>query len=344
MSSTALKKVKRISKSKTKQSLAEPNATPTSLSKGLKPKLTKTEEPAHKTKTKLAKSEGTKRAERPQVTTAKETRHNTVANAPNRAARLERKPPGPWRAPSSSPSLSPTSDFEPPHSEDDEPEVPEDEDSPGEENVHLYGFSTDEDSSDDDLDVDEEAGLDVGSLPTVARDDATVKSRLERAKRKPVSETGVVYLSRIPHGFYEDEMRAYFSQFGEISRLRLSRNKRTGRSKHYGFIEFVSAPVAQIVAETMDNYLLMGHIMNCKIIPKDEVHPELWVGANRRWRVVPTYRLAQAQHNKPRSEKQQRAAEKRLINRQEARKRKLAEAGIVYDFGEVGYKKPKSTA
>ena len=72
----------------------------------------------------------------------------------------------------------------------------------------------------------------------------------------------------------------------------------TGRSKHYGFIEFASAPVAQIVAETMDNYLLMGHILTCKVIPKDKVHPELWVGANRRWRVVPTYRLAQAQHNK----------------------------------------------
>ena len=48
----------------------------------------------------------------------------------------------------------------------------------------------------------------------------------------------------------------------------------------------------------MDNYLLMGHIMTCKVIPKDKVHPELWVGANRKWRVVPTYRLAQAQHNK----------------------------------------------
>lgn len=73
---------------------------------------------------------------------------------------------------------------------------------------------------------------------------------------------------------------------------------KTGRSKHYGFVEFASAPVAQIVAETMDNYLLMGHILTCKVIPKDEVHPELWVGANRKWRVVPTYRLAQAQHNK----------------------------------------------
>ena len=72
----------------------------------------------------------------------------------------------------------------------------------------------------------------------------------------------------------------------------------TGKSKHYGFIEFDSSDVAQIVAETMDNYLLMGHIMRCKVIPKDEVHPELWVGANRKWRAVPAARLARAEHDK----------------------------------------------
>lgn len=39
-------------------------------------------------------------------------------------------------------------------------------------------------------------------------------------------ERGVLYLGRIPHGFFEDEMRAYFTQFGDVTRLRLSRNKR----------------------------------------------------------------------------------------------------------------------
>ena len=115
-------------------------------------------------------------------------------------------------------------------------------------------------------------------------------------------------------------MKSYFSQFGDVTRLRLSRNKRvchpfffpsshvaltliqTGRSRHYGFIEFESSAVAQIVAETMDNYLLMGHILTCKIIPKDEVHPELWVGANRKWRAVPKDRVARVQHNKVRLE------------------------------------------
>lgn len=61
----------------------------------------------------------------------------------------------------------------------------------------------------------------------------------------------------------------------------------TGASKHYAFIEFAYASVAQIVQETMDNYLLSGHILVCKVVPDDEIHPKLWIGANRTFRPVP---------------------------------------------------------
>jgi nucleolar protein 15 len=74
----------------------------------------------------------------------------------------------------------------------------------------------------------------------------------------------------------------------------------TGRSKHYAFIEFSSAAVAQIVAETMDNYLLMGHILRCKVISKEEVHPQLWVGANKKFRRVPRERIERVKQNKVR--------------------------------------------
>ena len=92
---------------------------------------------------------------------------------------------------------------------------------------------------------------------------------------------------RIPHGFYEPQMRAYFSQFGNISRLRLSRNRTTGASKHYAFLEFESAAVAAVVAATMDNYLLFGHILKCKLVPREQVHEKLWIGANKRFKKVP---------------------------------------------------------
>lgn len=102
-----------------------------------------------------------------------------------------------------------------------------------------------------------------------------------------MSRTDPIYYRRIPHGFYEHQMRAYFSQFGEITRLRLSRNRTTGRSKHYAFLEFASNTVAKIVAETMDNYLLYGHILKCKYLPQDQIHPELWKGSNRRYKIIP---------------------------------------------------------
>ena len=86
-------------------------------------------------------------------------------------------------------------------------------------------------------------------------------------------------------------MRAYFSQFGSISRLRLSRNRRTGQSKHYAFIEFASSDVARIAADTMNNYLLFGHILKCRTIPKEQIHENLWKGANRRFKIVPRNKI-----------------------------------------------------
>ena len=37
-------------------------------------------------------------------------------------------------------------------------------------------------------------------------------------------ERGVIYLGHIPFGFFEQEMKAYFEQFGHVTRMRLSRN------------------------------------------------------------------------------------------------------------------------
>ena len=95
-------------------------------------------------------------------------------------------------------------------------------------------------------------------------------------------------------------MRAYFSQFGHINRLRLSRNKRTGHSKHYAFIEFASAEVARIATLTMNNYLLFGHILKCRVVPDDQVHPNLWKGANRPFKPVPRNAIERKKLETPR--------------------------------------------
>jgi nucleolar protein 15 len=139
----------------------------------------------------------------------------------------------------------------------------------------------------------------------------------------------VLYVGRIPHGFYEDEMRSYFSQFGDITRLRISRNKRTGASKHYGFIEFRHASVAKIAAETMHNYLLFGHLLQCKIIPNNLVHSDTFKGANRKFRPIPK-KLSVLETSQPaqKTEVQLKRAEERKMKKQNKLSNRLAELGI----------------
>ncbi|KAB1211962.1 hypothetical protein CJ030_MR5G023730 [Morella rubra] len=101
-------------------------------------------------------------------------------------------------------------------------------------------------------------------------------------EQKPLEDKAtVLYLGRIPHGFYEKEMEGFFSQFGKIKRLRIARNKKvghpglTGKSKHFGFIEFESTEVAKIVADCMHNQLLFEHLLQVHLIPPEHVHPKI---------------------------------------------------------------------
>uniref|UniRef100_A0A1A9UNV4 RRM domain-containing protein n=1 Tax=Glossina austeni TaxID=7395 RepID=A0A1A9UNV4_GLOAU len=96
--------------------------------------------------------------------------------------------------------------------------------------------------------------------------------KLKKRKRasKPIKNRGVVFVKHLPHGFFEEQMRNYFSQFGDVTRLRLVRSKRTGGSKGYAFVEFRYPEVAQVAAETMNNYLMFQKVLKAAFIPPDE--------------------------------------------------------------------------
>lgn len=143
------------------------------------------------------------------------------------------------------------------------------------------------------------------------------------------------FYRRIPHGFYEHEMRAYFSQFGEITRLRLSRNRITGRSKHYAFVEFESVSVAKIVAATMDNYLMYGHILKCKYVPSDQLHPEVWKGANRRFKKTPWNRIEKKRLDKGKTRDQWSDRIEREQKKRLAKAEKLKDLGYEFELPQL---------
>ncbi|XP_015918233.1 MKI67 FHA domain-interacting nucleolar phosphoprotein-like [Parasteatoda tepidariorum] len=112
--------------------------------------------------------------------------------------------------------------------------------------------------------------------------EAKREKRLRKKQAKLAQQTdcgpGTIYIGHIPHGFYETEMKQYFSQFGEVTNLRLAKSRRSLRSKGYAFIQFKSADVAKVVAETMNNYLFFERLLKCEYVPEDKLHPDVFKG------------------------------------------------------------------
>ncbi|MCJ1283941.1 hypothetical protein MMC26_003272 [Xylographa opegraphella] len=195
----------------------------------------------------------------------------------------------------------------------------------------LKGFESEEEDGDEPPnEMGFESGQEVPGLP----DKRGLSAKLKKAKA--TEEPGVVYIGRIPHGFHEHEMRSYFSQFGTVNHVRLSRSKKTGNSKHYAFLEFASAEVAKIVANTMDNYLMFGHILKCKLVPKEQVHPSLWKGADRRFKKVPWNQIEGRKLDLPAGWE---VWEKRIETEKKRREKKAEQTkAIGYEFESPGLK------
>ncbi|XP_022134394.1 uncharacterized RNA-binding protein C1827.05c [Momordica charantia] len=154
--------------------------------------------------------------------------------------------------------------------------------------------------------------------------------------QKPLENTAtVLYIGRIPHGFFEKEMEGFFGQFGKVKRLRIARNKKTGKSRHFGYIEFESPEVAKIVADSMHNYLLYEHILKVHLIPPEHVHPKLWKGFNYRYKPLNLFELERKQHNKERTLSEHRKLVERILKRDQARQKRIRAAGIEYECPEI---------
>jgi len=168
-----------------------------------------------------------------------------------------------------------------------------------------------------------------------------MKERISKEKRKGKDvkddePKGVIYLGHLPYGFFEDQLRGFFTQFGDISRLRLSRSKKSGRSKSYCFIEYDDPIVARIVADTMNGYIMFGRSLKCEVIPNEKVHPKMFAGANKKYFPKRTKIMHRKLHNSTKSSEQLEKNIQKLLDNEEKKRIKLKELGIDYDF--PGYK------
>lgn len=87
------------------------------------------------------------------------------------------------------------------------------------------------------------------------------------------TQNAVIYLGHLPYGFQEDQLKAYFSQYGEVLAVKLARSKATARSKGYAFVQFRYPEVAEIVSDNMNGYLLLGKVIVSNVLPATQKNP-----------------------------------------------------------------------
>ncbi|XP_053663775.1 MKI67 FHA domain-interacting nucleolar phosphoprotein [Anopheles marshallii] len=83
-----------------------------------------------------------------------------------------------------------------------------------------------------------------------------------------VKGSGLIFIKHLPRGFHEEEMREFFSQFGDIVRVCVARSKKTMQSKGYGYVHFRFHEVAEIAASAINNYMMFGRVLKANALPK----------------------------------------------------------------------------
>ncbi|CAH7191906.1 Nifk [Phodopus roborovskii] len=157
-----------------------------------------------------------------------------------------------------------------------------------------------------------------------------VRQRVQKQKKEGNLNPGVIFLGHLPSTLSETHIYDYFTQFGAISRFRLSRSKRTGNSRGYAFVEFESEDVAKIVAETMDNYLFGERLLSCKFMPPEKVHKDLF----KEWNVPfhqPSFPSVK-RYNQKRGRFEMLKMEYRFKRKEKLLRKKLAKKGFDYSF------------
>ncbi|XP_011640304.1 MKI67 FHA domain-interacting nucleolar phosphoprotein-like [Pogonomyrmex barbatus] len=161
------------------------------------------------------------------------------------------------------------------------------------------------------------------------------KPRVKQFKAQKSENKGIVYVGHIPHGFYEEQMKDYFQQFGKVLRVRVARSQKTGRSRGYGYVEFAYPEVAKIAADTMNNYLMCGRLLKVTYIPPEKQHFGFFSGANwseDEYPKLKNRRKATLGRNRLQSAENHKKYVKRSLRKLSTLESKLKEKGISIKF------------
>lgn len=141
-------------------------------------------------------------------------------------------------------------------------------------NILFYYFITDDSDS-----SEEETATNDGKQHKQRDTDKQVpiKSSKRTLKKKSIEanseQSNVIYMGHLPREFSEPDLMSFLAQFGRVEKVKLARSKKTNGSKGFAFVRFKKAEVANIAAEALSGYILLGQRrLVCHVVPVEKIH------------------------------------------------------------------------
>lgn len=67
-----------------------------------------------------------------------------------------------------------------------------------------------------------------------------------------------IYVGNLPHGVSEDELRVLFAEYGEIESISLIKDRFSGQSKGFGFVDMPNNSEADTVIKALNKSTMQG--------------------------------------------------------------------------------------
>jgi RNA recognition motif-containing protein len=93
-----------------------------------------------------------------------------------------------------------------------------------------------------------------------------------------------IYVSNLSYSVQDDDLRGFFSEYGEVSSAKVIMDKYTNRSKGFGFVEMPDDTAANKAIAELDGGMVEGRAIKVMVAkPKEERSDKKPSYSNSRW-------------------------------------------------------------
>lgn len=109
----------------------------------------------------------------------------------------------------------------------------------------------------------------VGFVLQHRKTEAAAKAPRPQKSKTTGGDTRTLYVGNLPFKTNEEDVETLFSKYGQVSEVRLVKDRRTGRKKGYGFVE-MDATGADIALAKLNDHEFEGRTLKVRTAHADQ--------------------------------------------------------------------------